>query len=122
MEHTMSTEIALLGRLYDHFNARDMEAALATMRRDVVWANGIEGGYVHGHDGVRDYWTRQWATIDSHADPVSFSKGEDGAIDVEVRLTARDSNGSVVFDKVGVHAFQIEHGLITRFDIRPIAV
>jgi hypothetical protein len=117
----MSTETMLLEQLYDRFNARDLEAALAVMHRDVVWANGIEGGYVHGHDGVRDYWTRQWATIDSHAVPVGFSKGEDGAVDVEVRLTARDGNGSIVFDKVGVHAFTIENGLIRRFDIRTIA-
>lgn len=117
----MPSSTELLGYLYDRFNARDVEAALATMHRDVVWANGIEGGYVYGHNGVRDYWTRQWATIDSHADPVDFSIGEDGTIDVEVRLTARDLKGNVVFDKVGVHAFRIENGLIRRFDIRPVA-
>ena len=32
--------------LYDRFNARDMEAVLAYMHRDVVWANGMEGGHV----------------------------------------------------------------------------
>jgi hypothetical protein len=32
-----------------------MEAAVATMHPDVAWANGLEGGHVHGHDGVRDY-------------------------------------------------------------------
>jgi hypothetical protein len=24
------------------------------------WANGMEGGHVVGHDGVRNYWTRHW--------------------------------------------------------------
>jgi len=117
----MSSDTDLLVRMYDRFNARDMEAVLANMHPDVVWANGLEGGYVYGHDGVRDYWTRQWATIDSHADPVSFSMGEDGAVEVEVHLTARDLSGNVVFDKMGVHAFQIENGLVRRFDIRPDA-
>ena len=37
----------LLERLYDRFNARDMEAALATMHPDITWANGLEGGHVH---------------------------------------------------------------------------
>jgi ketosteroid isomerase-like protein len=43
----MPTDTELLKHLYDRFNARDMEAVLATMHRDVVWANGWEGGYVH---------------------------------------------------------------------------
>jgi hypothetical protein len=95
-----------------------MEAALATMHRDVVWANGLEGGHVYGHDGVRDYWARQWAAIDSHAEPVSFSVGEDGTTNVEVHLTARDLTGKLLFDQMGCHTFRIEDGLIKRFDIR----
>ncbi len=113
----MPSEKALLERLYDRFNARDMEAVLATMHRDVVWANGLDGGHVYGHDGVRDYWTRQWATIDSHAEPVGFSIA-DGTANVEVHLTARDLKGNVLFDKMGEHIFHIEDGLIRRFDIR----
>jgi hypothetical protein len=113
----VSSQRELLERLYDRFNARDMEAALATMRKDVIWANGFEGGHVYGHDGVRDYWTRQWATIDSHAEPVGFSFA-DGTADVEVHLTARDLAGNVLFDTMGRHIFQIEDGLIRRFDIR----
>jgi ketosteroid isomerase-like protein len=107
----------LLEHLYDRFNARDMEAVLATMHQDVVWANGLEGGHVYGHDGVCDYWTRQWAMIDSHAEPVGFSIA-DGTANVEVHLTARDLDGNVLFDKMGGHVFQIEDGLIRRFDIR----
>jgi hypothetical protein len=34
----------LLERLYERFNARDMEAVLATMHPDVIWPNGMEGG------------------------------------------------------------------------------
>jgi hypothetical protein len=40
----MPSDAELLEHLYDRFNARDMEAALMTMHRDVVWANGLEGG------------------------------------------------------------------------------
>jgi ketosteroid isomerase-like protein len=114
----MPSDKEILERVYDRFNARDVDAVLTALHRDVVWANGLEGGYVHGHDGVRDYWTRQWAMIDSHARPVGFSIGADGTIAVDVHLTARDLDGNVVFDKMGVHVFRIEDGLITRFDIR----
>jgi len=55
----------LLEDAYHAFNARDLEGALATMHKDVEWPNGMEGGYVHGHEGVREYWTRQWQMIDA---------------------------------------------------------
>jgi ketosteroid isomerase-like protein len=34
----------LLGRAYEAFNARDIDGVLATMRADVEWPNGMEGG------------------------------------------------------------------------------
>ena len=114
----MRSDTDLLEHLYDRFNARDMEAVLAAMHPDVVWANGLEGGHVHGHDGVRDYWTRQWAAMDSRAEPAAYSSGLEGTTDVEVHLIARDLEGNVLFDSMGVHVFRIEDGLIRRFDIR----
>src|SRR5258705_9031085 len=47
----------LLGGVYAAFNARDVDRVLAAMHPDVDWPNGMEGGYVHGRDAVRDYWT-----------------------------------------------------------------
>ena len=114
----MPSDTELLKHLYDRFNARDMEAVLATMHRDVVWANGLEGGHVYGHDGVRDYWARQWATIDSYAEPIGFLNGVDGTTEVEVHLTARNLEGNLLFDELGCHIFRIENSLIRRFDIR----
>jgi hypothetical protein len=40
----MSDEVEFLKRLYDRFNARDMEKLLAAMQKEVIWANGMEGG------------------------------------------------------------------------------
>jgi ketosteroid isomerase-like protein len=114
----MPSDTELLEHLYDRFNARDMEAVLATMHSDVIWANGMEGGHVHGRAGVREYWTRQWATIDPHVEPVDFSAGADGATNVEVHQTVRDLKGTVLSDKMVGHIFRIEDGLVRRFDIR----
>ncbi len=80
----MSDETDLLKRVYDRFNARDVETVLAAMHEDVTWANGMEGGHVHGRDGVRNYWTRQWTMIDPHVEPVSISAAPDGEFLVEV--------------------------------------
>src|SRR5216684_4098699 len=63
----MSDEVDLLKRVYDRFNARDMETLLAAMHEDVIWANGMEGGHVHGRDEVRSYRTHQWTISNSAA-------------------------------------------------------
>jgi ketosteroid isomerase-like protein len=114
----MSIDVALLEHVYQRFNARDIEAVLAALHPDVAWANGMEGGHVHGREAVRSYWTRQWATIDPHVEPTGFSPGADGAIVVEVHQTVRDLQGTVLVDQMIGHIFRIENGLITRFDIR----
>ena len=72
----MPSDTEILEHMYDRFNARDMEAVLATMHRDVVWANGMEGGHVYGHNGVREYWTRQWAKLCSRCVWVSSNGGD----------------------------------------------
>jgi ketosteroid isomerase-like protein len=115
----MSREEDLVKRVYAGLNSRDMDGVLAALHADVVWANGMEGGHIHGRDGVRSYWTLQWQAIDPHVEPLTSSAGPDGKLAVEVHQTVRDRNGSLLSDKVVGHLFQIEDGLIRRFDIRP---
>ena len=114
----MANNVELLKRLYERFNARDIETVLAAMQEDVIWANGMEGGYVHGREGVRRYWTRQWAMIDPHVEPIAFSSGPDEEVVVEVHQTVHDLTGNLLSDQVIGHIYRIEDGLIKRFDIR----
>jgi ketosteroid isomerase-like protein len=100
------------------FNGRDIDAALAAIHEDVVWGNGLDGAHVIGHAGVRSYWTRQWAAIDSHAEPTGFSVSADGTIEVEVYLTGGDLDGNLLFDRLGRHTFSMVDGRVIRFDIR----
>jgi hypothetical protein len=114
----MSDNVSLLKHLYDRFNARDMENVLAALNENVIWANGMEGGYVHSRAGVRGYWTRQWAMVDPHVEPVGFSDGPDGEVVVEVHQVVHDLNGNLLADRKVDHVFRIENGLVKRFDIR----
>ena len=111
----------LVRRVYERFNARDIDGVLACLHPDVQWANGQDGGYVHGHDGVRRYWTRQWTMIDPHVEPMDFSVTSDGEITVAIRQIVRDPSGKVLAEKKVGHVFRIEDGLIKRFDIRTIS-
>lgn len=114
----MAGEESLLREIYARFNAREMGAVLAAMHADVVWANGMEGGHVHGRDGVREYWTRQWAIVDPRVDPVSITPAADGSFVVEVHQVVHDKEGRLLMDQMVGHIFQFENGLIRRFDIR----
>ena len=114
----MFNEVEFLKLVYERFNARDMETVLEAMHEDVMWANGMEGGHVRGRDGVRSYWTRQWAMIDPHVAPVAFSTGPDGEVVVEVHQIVRNFQGDVLADQMVGHVFWIEDGLVKRFDIR----
>jgi len=108
----------LLQKAYAAFNARDIDGALATMNPDVVWPNGMEGGTVHGHEGVRAYWTRQWGMIDPHVEPVGFRKDGDGRIAVSVHQVVRDLSGNVLLDRMVEHVYTLRDGLIRSMDIR----
>jgi ketosteroid isomerase-like protein len=114
----MPNEVEFLKEVYAWFNARDVERVLGAMHEDVVWANGMEGGHVHGREGVRSYWKRQWEMVDPTVEPVGFSAGENGEIVVEVHQSVRDLAGKVLVDQMVGHIFRIEGGLIKRFDIR----
>ena len=109
---------SLLERAYAAFNARDIDGALAGMHADVEWPNGWEGGVVHGHEGVRDYWTRQWAAIDPQVHPLRFTTEADGRVAVEVRQIVRDQAGELMRDDVVEHVYRIENGLVRSMEIR----
>jgi len=108
----------LLTRTYAAFNARDIEAVLTGMHPDVAWPNGMEGGTVLGHGGIRDYWTRQWGMIDPSVEPMGFTSMGDGRVAVEVHQVVRDLAGNVLKDQVVRHVYAFEDGLIRSMEIR----
>jgi ketosteroid isomerase-like protein len=123
----MPDDIKLLERLYDRFNARDIDGVLSALVDDVAWANGMEGGHVHGHEAVRDYWTRQWAVVSPHVEPLGFHRAADGAIVAQVRQSIRDLDGAPLevqthglTDKTVEHVFHLRDGKVTRFDIQDL--
>jgi hypothetical protein len=113
----MLTDQEILIEAYKAFNARDIDAVLAYMHPDVDWPNGMDGGRVHRHEGVRNYWTRQWGLIDSHVEPTKFHL-ENGRTVVEVRQVIRSLDGDILSDKIVQRIYQMREGLITRMDIR----
>jgi SnoaL-like domain len=114
----MLSDQDVLTRIYEAFNARDIETVLAVLHSEVDWPNGWEGGRVYGREGVRDYWTRQWAAINPSVDPVGFDTDEEGRTVVKVRTVVRDLEGNLLVDGMVEHVYVVEDGLIRRMDIR----
>ena len=84
-------DVKVLERIYDRFNARDIDGVLTVLTDDVAWANGMDGGpWPRGHTRVLD------APVDhgqSAVEPVGFHRTADGAIIAEVRQSVRDLEG-----------------------------
>ena len=49
----MLTDQEILTKAYGAFNARNIDGVLAVMHPEVDCTNGMEGGCVHGRQGVR---------------------------------------------------------------------
>jgi hypothetical protein len=114
---TDTSREARLRSLYAAFNAREVDVCLAAMTPDVDWANGWEGGREVGRDAVRAYWERQWAEIDSTAEPTAVTERPDGTVEVAVHLVARDKAGNLLNDGQGLHVYEFRGDLVSRMTI-----
>ena len=111
------TPEAVINGAYRAFNARDIDGALQLMADDVVWPNGMQGGAVHGRDGVRAYWRRQWTIVDPKVEPVRIDARPDGRFDVEVHQVVRDVRGTLLADRTIHHVYRIQGGLIAAMEV-----
>jgi hypothetical protein len=119
-DRTMHSKRKLIKTVYAAFNHRDIDAVFAHMQPDVDWPNGLEGGREHGKNQVRAYWTRQWAIINPHVDPLRVEDDTFGNTVVDVHQVVRDLSGNVILDQMVQHVYCIRYGLIERMDIRTL--
>jgi ketosteroid isomerase-like protein len=103
----MKSAAELLKEAYAAFNRRDIDGVLALMIADVDWPNGMEGGRVHGREEVRAYWTRQWAVVDPHVEPVRIVEADSGEHAVEVHQVVRDLTGKILADRMVLHVYRV---------------
>jgi hypothetical protein len=117
MSDPPASQIELLKAAYAAFNARNMDAALATMAPDVSWPKAFKGGVAQGHEAIRAYWTEQWSEIDPRVESVSFHRELDGRVLVEVHQVVRDLAGTVLADGYVGHRFTLTNGLIQAMEV-----
>lgn len=113
----MTSEQNFLQKLYEAFNQREIEKILSLMRSDVKWANGMEGGFIHGRDAEREYWRKQFEIIEPQLKPLKFERDENNRSVVTVHQTVRDLEGNLLIEKTVRQVFTFEDGLISVFEI-----
>jgi hypothetical protein len=114
-------EKKLLATVYGLFNDRKLSTILEAMHPNVVWPNGMEGGYVYGRKGIRDYWTRQWSMINPHVDPVNMVDEPDGKIRVRVHQCVKDLNDNVLVDQLVDHLYSFKDELVIGMEIQDVS-
>jgi uncharacterized protein (TIGR02246 family) len=111
--------VKLLQGAYAAFNARDVAAVLAVMHPDVDWPNVLEGTRLHGRDQVRQYWTRQFESIDPQLEVQSISPDPEGRVVVEVLQVVRALDGTLLDERRIKHRYMLHDGLVARMDVVP---
>jgi ketosteroid isomerase-like protein len=102
--------------LYKDFNDRKIDLVISKMTDDVKWANGMDGGYVRGHDAVRDYWTRQFTMVSSSVTPLEIETAN-GNSKIKVHQVVHDLNGNLLADEFVYHFFYFRENKIAVFEI-----
>lgn len=107
----------IIKKAYSAFNERNIDKALSTMQTDVQWSKAWEGGYITGHNEIKEYWTRQWTEINPTVEPVGFIERANGSLEVKVHQNVKDLQGQVLFDGTVKHIYTLQEGLIKTMDI-----
>ena len=107
----------IIHHAYEAFNKREVDKVLSYMNSDVHWSNGWEGGYVIGHDAVKDYWTRQWKELDTIVVPVSTDQRNEHEMEVTVHQVVKDMQGNLLFDGIVKHVYIFKDGKIQSMEI-----
>ncbi len=111
----------IISKAYAGFNQRNVDAVLLLMHPDIHWPKAFEGGYVIGHNAVKEYWTRQWTEINPIVEPLAITERPDGKVEVKVYQLVKDLQGAVLFDGNVNHVYVIKDDLLQSMDVEMIA-
>src|SRR6267154_646677 len=99
--------------IYDNFNRRNIDFVISNMTFDVKWANGMDAGVVYGHEGARDYWTRQFKLVSSNVTPLNVQESN-GKIIVKVHQVVHDLGGKLLADDTVTYIFRLDRDKIAQ--------
>ena len=114
---SMLSNETILSQAYNAFNKRDIDGVLCFLDADVDWPNGMEGGIEHGHQAVRDYWTRQWEMVNPHVEPIRIEKISDNQYDVTVHQLVKNMQGEIILEEEIHHFYTFKNNIVIEMRI-----
>jgi ketosteroid isomerase-like protein len=99
---------ALLTRLYEAFNRKDIEAVIAYLHPDVSWPNLFGEGRLQGRDAMRRMWRDQFAAINPEATPIAYTTLPDGRVRVEIAYVVRTLDGRLFTEEVATNTYRFK--------------
>jgi ketosteroid isomerase-like protein len=107
---------ALLTRLYEAFNRKDIEAVVGSLHPEIDWPNVFGEGRVRGLPALRQMWADWFSKIDPEATPISFTVRPDGRVTVLVNYVVRTLDGKIFTDELASNTYRFKDGLIIGMD------
>jgi hypothetical protein len=107
---------ALLTRLYEAFNRKDIEAVISALHPDVSWPNLFGEGRLQGHEAMRRMWLEQFAKIDPEATPIRFLPQADGSLTVLISYVVRTLDGKVFTEEISTNTYRFKDGKVIGMD------
>lgn len=107
----------LIKKAYSAFNSRDINTAFTTFHQDIEWPKAFEGGFIKGHEEIRQYWTRQWTEINPTVEPTDIKERQDGTLEVLIHQIVKDLDGNPIFNGEVKHIYTVQDGLLRKMDI-----
>ena len=112
---------ALLRRMYEVFSTDERDAFVPhCLSADLDWPNVLDGVRLHGHDAVRTYWARQFASGHPLVRLEALRPDDDGeAVVATVRPGTRTEAGEEWAAETVEHVYRFDaEGLVSRMDVR----
>jgi hypothetical protein len=128
-ERFLRSNIDFFQDLYTNFNNRNIEDVINKMTDNVIWANGMDGGYLFGHTRVREYWNKQFTVANSKVTPLKIGIQDavlemeqennlgDKIVRIQVHQVVHDLDNNLLADEIVFHTFLIQDKKIAEFHI-----
>jgi hypothetical protein len=72
----------------------------------------MDGGFVYGHEGVREYWIRQFKIVKSQVSPLMFYI-ENDSVRIKVHQVVYNLEGNLLANEMVDHHFYLNDGKIS---------
>ena len=108
---------ALVRRLYDANQRRDLPAFRALVAPALEWPDVTRGGLLTTPEAVQDYWAYNDAALRIETTPVEIWLEDDGRIVVDSNQVVWNRSGQLWSDLCVRHRYTLRDGLFWRMDV-----